>query len=353
MVAGQKTAIHYLFLMQTTGLTLGKFAPLHAGHELLIRTALEENDRVIVIIYDAPEVTPIPLTVRANWIRSIFPRAEVIEAWDGPQETGYTPEIMKAQEDYILALLQGERIHSFYSSEFYGQHVSAALGAVNRQIDPERKYFPVSGTAVRANPFAHRTFLSPVVYPDLILNVVFLGAPSTGKTTLAREAARLHHTVWMPEYGREYWEQHQIARRLTLTQLEEIAIGHIKRENKLLLEANRILFTDTNALITRRFALYYHGHDSVQLEKLTMEAERRYDVFFVCDTDIPYDDTWDRSGEANRAVFQKQIRSELATRKIPYILLSGSVEERLELVTATLQRVEKYGNLLEGLMRPR
>ena len=51
----------------THGLTLGKFAPLHKGHQLVIETALAEVDELTVVIYDSPEVTPVPLSVRANW----------------------------------------------------------------------------------------------------------------------------------------------------------------------------------------------------------------------------------------------------------------------------------------------
>lgn len=36
--------------------------------------------------------------------------------------------------------------------------------------------------------------------------------------------------------------------------------------------------------------------------------------------DIPYDDTWDRSGEQKRTVFHKQIIADLNERKIPYIV---------------------------------
>ncbi len=41
------------------GLTLGKFAPLHKGHQLVIETALAEMDEVISIIYDAPKTTSV------------------------------------------------------------------------------------------------------------------------------------------------------------------------------------------------------------------------------------------------------------------------------------------------------
>src|SRR5690606_27511512 len=55
------------------GLTLGKFAPLHRGHELLIETALGEVEHLIVLVYDCPETTPVPLGVRAQWIRDLYP----------------------------------------------------------------------------------------------------------------------------------------------------------------------------------------------------------------------------------------------------------------------------------------
>jgi len=209
------------------GLTLGKYAPLHKGHQLVIETALSEMDEVIVIVYDCPETTTIPLSVRSNWIRKIFPAVKVIEAWDGPTEVGDAPETKSKHEDYLLRRLNLHGVSHFYSSEFYGGHMSIALGAVNRIVDKERRTVPVSGMKIRQNPYAWRDYLHPQVYRDLITNVVLLGAPSTGKTTLAAELATEFKTVWMPEYGREYWEKHQVNRRLSLQQLVEIAKGHL------------------------------------------------------------------------------------------------------------------------------
>ena len=102
----------------TTGLVLGKFAPLHKGHQLLIDAACAENDRVIVIIYDAPDVTTAPLPIRARWIQTLYPDVEVMEAWDGPTEVGDTPEIKKMHEDYLLKALRGETIRSAIAESF-------------------------------------------------------------------------------------------------------------------------------------------------------------------------------------------------------------------------------------------
>lgn len=331
-------------MSRTIGLTIGKYAPLHAGHQLVIETALAEMDEVMAVVYDAPEVINVPLQVRAGWLREIYPRLRVVEAWDGPNDFGDTPTIKHKQERYILKLLGGQTITHFYSSEFYGDHMSRALQAVNRQVDPQRQAVPTSGTAIRANPYALRKYLHPRVYRDLVANIALLGAPSTGKTTLAARLADEFHTAWMPEYGREYWDTHQVNHRLTLEQLVDLAEGHLRREEQALGSADTYLFTDTNALTTRLFSLYYHGRVLPRLDELAGLTAARYDLVFVCDTDIPYEDSVDRSGEANRQVFQKQVLADLAERRIPYVTVSGSLDERVRQVRAVLTRFRKYCN---------
>ena len=167
---------------------------------------------------------------------------------------------------------------------------------------------------------------------------------STGKSTITEALAKRHETVFVPEYGREYWERHQIDRRLKLEAFDEIARVHIEREDAAALEANRYLFVDTNAMTTYMFALDYHGRAPEQLTRLALENASRYDLFFLCEDDIPYDDTWDRSGEQKRAVFQKRIVADLDERRIPYIPLGGDLEARMRRVDEVLAGFEKYGN---------
>ena len=155
-------------MQRTTGLTLGKYAPLHAGHQLVIETALREMDHVIVVIYACPETTPVPLAVRAAWIRELYPAVELLEAPDGPTEVGDTPGIKRRHERYMLRLLAGRRVTHFFSSEFYGAHMSRALDAVDRRVDPERAQVPISGTLIRAHPEIYRQFVAPRVYHDLL-----------------------------------------------------------------------------------------------------------------------------------------------------------------------------------------
>jgi NadR type nicotinamide-nucleotide adenylyltransferase len=328
------------------GLTLGKFAPFHQGHQLLVETALAEVDELVVMVY-ATDVIDVPLQVRARWIQELYPTVRIIEAWDGPDGYGDTLEIRREQEGYILRKLNGLRITHFYSSEFYGNHVSHALNAIDRRVDEARAAVPISATTLREDYFAGREFLSPTVYADLVIKVCFLGAPSTGKTTLARTLAERHSTVWMPEYGAAFWLEHNVDRRITLEQFEQIAPEHNRREDALTLQANRYLFCDTSPITTYVFAKDYHGAAGPVLTRHALEAEKRYDLFFLCDTDIPYDDTWDRSGEQKRDWFQNQIIGDLAERRIPFFRVSGTIEERASQVEEVLRQHRKFGNLLD------
>ncbi len=341
--------------MNKIGLTLGKFAPLHRGHQHLIETALAEVDELFVLIYDTA-VTTIPLSIRANWIRTLYPSVTVLEGWGGPeggskeipaQHSDRAKEIV--QENYILQMLNGSEITHFYSSEFYGAHVSKALGAIDCRVDETRNVVPISATMIRENPYMHRQFVDELVYRDLIVKIVFVGAMSTGKSTIVEELAKRYQTTYCNEYGREYWEEHQVDRRLSLEAFNEIALGHIEREDAATLLANQYLFVDTNAITTYMFAKDYHGRAPAMLTQLALENAQRYDLFFLCEDDIPYDDTWDRSGDQKRHIFHRQIIADLKERRIPYIPLTGTLTERVAKVDLVLNQYEKYGN---SLMKP-
>jgi HTH-type transcriptional regulator, transcriptional repressor of NAD biosynthesis genes len=328
--------------MATTGLILGKFAPLHKGHQYLIDTAITLADRVVVAIYDCPETTSVPLTVRAAWVRELFPAVEVIETAGIPVRAGGEPQPGN-RRDIAVAAMAGRKITHFFSGQADDDQVSLALGAENCLIDEARSLFPISALQIRANLYEHRSFLNPRVYRDLITNVVFLGAPSTGKSTLAESLARKFGTVWMREYGREYWETHQISPQPWLKQLVRIAEGHLEREDLAVCQANKYLFIDTNAITTYMFSLYYHNEAHPRLAKLAEEAASRYDVVFLCDDDIPYEDTQVNQGAANRKVFQEMIVKDLKQRGIPFTRLSGSLLQREATVCDVLAGYRKYG----------
>lgn len=319
-----------------TGLILGKFAPLHKGHQLLIETAIRQMNKVILLIYDCPDTISIPLDIRAGWIKKLYPNIKVIEGWNGPSQSGRKAWIMRLQEDYVRSVVK-EKITHFYSSEWYGGHMSKSLDAKNIVVDRQRNKYPVSGTKIRKDPLKYKKFVDPIVYKDLIASIVFLGAESTGKTTIAQALAGEYRTAWMPEYGREYWYKNQKDGKLTPAQLFDLAQEHVKREDELLPRANKFFFVDTNAITTYMFSCFYHGGADKRLVDLARLAAERYDYVFVCDIDIPYEDDGSRSGEAHRIKFQKDIIRDLHDRKLKFYLLRGSLDERIKKVKTIIK----------------
>ena len=234
-----------------TGFTLGKYAPFHKGHQYVLSTALEEMDHVIAIVYNASRTTSIPTSTRAAWIRETLPDVEVILADDGPEDTGYTPEIIDTQNAYLLRLLDGRKIDAFYSSEPYGASVSAAFGCANRLVDPDRARWPVSATVIRGDPARMGEYLPPCVFRTLKPKVYFVGAPSTGKSTLARHCADAFGGNYCDEFGRDYWFAFQKDHRLSMEDLEAIAVGHNLREN--------LAFASDRPVSFHRYVQHHHA----------------------------------------------------------------------------------------------
>lgn len=322
--------------MRKVGLTLGKFAPLHRGHQRMIETALAQVDHLLVVIYACDELPLVSLEERIAWIQTLYPQVEVLAAHDGPKETGYTEAIMRAQEAYILQVLGGRRVTHFFSSEPYGTHVSKALQALDVRVDMAREIVPISATRIRADWHLAQQYLAPLVYQSLVQKIVLLGAPSAGKTTLAQALAAALKTEWVAEYGRTYWEEHQVDRRLEPEELVTIARTHIQLEEAATLKAQRYLICDTNAFTTWHFAHYYHGSALPELSELAAQCWQRYAQVWVCDIDFPYADTWERSGEVNQREFQQFILQYLNEQHIPYRTVSGSVTERVKQVLQQL-----------------
>jgi len=151
----------------TRGLVLGKFAPLHRGHQLLIERSLMQCEETVVLVYESREVTRVPLAVRAGWIRALYPTAVVVEGVDAPSASGHDPAVMRLQEEYIGSMIPRPITH-FFSSEWYGAHVSAYLSAVDVRVDEARQEAPISGTLIRRNPLAYKGWLEAVVLEDVL-----------------------------------------------------------------------------------------------------------------------------------------------------------------------------------------
>lgn len=162
-----------------------------------------------------------------------------------------------------------------------------------------------------------------------IIKIAMFGPESTGKTTLSKELAQHFDTVWIPEFARDYLQEKldTTGEICTVEDLLPIAIGQTKLENDSLSLANTYLFCDTNLLVTKVFSeIYYNYCDSI-LDKAA--RKHKYDLFFLTDVDVPWEDDGLRDSPENRSAIFETFKNALIVNNKPYILLSGDKKERL------------------------
>jgi nicotinamide riboside kinase len=175
---------------------------------------------------------------------------------------------------------------------------------------------------------------------DRIQRVVFLGAESTGKSTLCDYLAHQYGSVAVPEIGRYIWEEKE--GELTAEDYVDIALRHREAEDEQLPYARRYLFVDTNALTTLLLGLEFgQVIEPVPpaLLRCADECRERYAYTFVCADDIPYEEQAAREDEAWRGRIHELVLKDLDARGIAYTLVQGSVEERALQVRRVLEGV--------------
>ena len=148
------------------GFTIGKFAPLHKGHQLVIETALKEMDEVYVVIYDT-ELTNIKVEKRAEWIKKLYPNVNILYAINSPKKYGLDDESVNIQMEYLSSWINGIPVTHFYSSEVYGEKVANYLKIENRIVDLERKNIPINATEIRKNYNENKEYIENFILLDL------------------------------------------------------------------------------------------------------------------------------------------------------------------------------------------
>ncbi|UQN05262.1 AAA family ATPase [Deinococcus sp. QL22] len=337
---GQKRFLH--------GLIIGKFAPFHLGHRLLIERALEQCERVGVWVYSRPDFAQMPSPLRRNWIREAFP-AQLFPGLhllpDAPlpplntePDATHRAYVRAVLDSWAVQLNWNGRPDAVFTSEAYGDALAAELGAVHVCVDAARAAVPVSGTQLRADVHGGRAYLEPHVYAHFVQRVAVLGAESTGKSTLTRALGESLGTSWVREYGRDVYERENGA--LTPEHFLEIALGHRALEDEAARApgVHRWVFCDTDTATTLMWSYLLTGTALPELHALADACRTRYAHTLLCAPDLPHEQDGWRANTEVRTVQQGFIRQDLGTRGIAFTEVTGSVETRVLQVRAVLEQ---------------
>lgn len=335
------------------GFVVGKFAPFHNGHKYLIDTALSQCEHVFVLSYTSQKFPKCDAATRRHWLETTYndeiDAGKLIVHVVDPELDRSMPDDSKpgwVHREYCR-MKCWERftydVNAVFASETYGVMLAGEIykDCEFVMVDEDRKQFPVSGTKIRG--MAKKDWRSieelvpAVTFASYIPKVLFLGGESTGKSTICEAAAKHYRCMMVKEYGREFGESSD--NQYDFPDMEHIAKNQLWREREaeaLAIHNDDFIFCDTSALTTYWYSEQFFGITTPTLGRMAFESLKRYDYVFLCDMDIPFDQDGTRQDENFRVHGQMYFKTWLNIHHVPYTILRGSVEQRLETVKTIL-----------------
>lgn len=320
-----------------TGLVVGKFCPLHVGHEYVIKTALEQCEKVVVICYSNPALG-YSAAIRKMWLQNLSQDLIVITPEMNVPTNDEAEVIHRNFCAHLCETRAFENPDVVFSSEAYGSPFAAHLSrrwykqVDHVLVDLDRIKHPVSGTKVRGG--GYENFLSPFVQATIPRRVLFIGGESSGKTTLCRALYKSTQHPWIPEYGRWYCESIGGVKNLKFNDMLHIGQRQIKDEEQILNSTTRpFIFCDTSPLVTQGYSQAIFNECDPELVRL---GRRKYDKIFLCERSFGFV----QDGDRRTAEFSKHQEDWYISKMLMYGMdftkVTGSIDQRVNTVLEAL-----------------
>jgi HTH-type transcriptional regulator, transcriptional repressor of NAD biosynthesis genes len=166
--------------------------------------------------------------------------------------------------------------------------------------------------------------------------LALLGGESSGKTTLAMALAAHLHIGWVPEYGRQRWEE--LRHTLDVDELLHVARHQVELEDAAVVaQGAGWIVCDTTPLTTLQYCLHDHGRAPPELHAL---AQRRYDLTVVCAPDFHFVQDGCRRDDGFRTAQHAWTLAQLNAQGLPCVIVGGSVAERVGQVLRQLAHID-------------
>ena len=347
------------------GLMIGKFYPPRIGHHEAIRAASARCGEFTVLVM-ASAAESLTLEQRVSWMREEHAGDAAVRVagirCDAPMDVT-DPRVWAAQ---VAAMKAGVRasgartdVDAVFSGDDYCHELARWFDATAVQTSRTG-----ASTDVRADLAGRWWELAPAVRAGLTTRVVVVGAESTGTTTVAQRLAAHFRTrggVWastqcVSEYGREYTElKMESGRDVTDLIWEDADFDVIgpeqnRREEAAARAGSPVLICDTDAFATGIWKRRYLGDASGG--PWTSVPDRA--VYLLTDHNaVPWQDDGMREGDlAIRAAMTDWFAEALTAAGQSWVLLTGSLEERLDVAIRTVEPLvalrAKFGEPLRG-----
>ncbi len=157
-----------------------------------------------------------------------------------------------------------------------------------------------------------------------IPKIAVVGPESTGKSTMSAYLAAYYHTVWVPEFARDYCAK--LTEPCTWQDEINMFYGQLALEAEILPQAKGLLISDTTFITVKIWSDYTFGRSPQEV--LDELPKHPYDLYLLLDIDLPWEEDPLRDFPHMREHFMQVWIKELQALDARYVLISGTGEER-------------------------
>ena len=316
------------------GFVIGKFMPLHIGHEFLINFAKKYVDELHVIV-DCLEGQTIDVKTRVEWIKETIPNIIVHGLTENsPQQPEDHPDFWNYWKNTIIDTI-GKKPDVMVASMDYGNKLSEVIGCEFISVDTGRESFDISATRIRDDMNNYWHMISNVAGAHYISRFCIVGAESTGKSTLTKKLHKNFDSYPVVEFAKNYVINKKSP--LVFEDMYNIALGQRNSEDVIALYAWNPLICDTDVLTTITWSQLLFGKVDERLYDL-MHNEK-YKHTFVMDIDTEWVEDAHRHviDDADkievRKLFNDMLIKNLEKFNRKYTVVSGNWNDREDLVS--------------------
>ncbi len=318
------------------GMYGGSFNPLHLGHlECIIKAAGMCETLYIVISY-RDDGKDVDLKVKIRWIYQLtkhIGNVKVIPLKDNTsKKSDYSEKEWSSDSEYVKKQI-GHPIDVVFCGSDYDEK------SFWNVCYPESELFifqrnEYNSTDIRNDVYAHWECMPQIVRSHYVKKVLIIGGESAGKSTLTINLANYYNTQYLEEVGRELSELSGTDIYMLPEDFTRILLEHKAKEMRLLPMCNKVLFEDTDCLITR---FYLDFLESGEKEKNINLAEaiadiNSYDLILFLEPDVEWIQDGDRSEviASDRTKYSNMIKDIFTKKGFEYHIISGDYSARFD-----------------------